>query len=89
MHQIAPFKKIFSGSGASRRAIHPASGMHISPILSPPCLKMDLRPWFEHSLNCNQKVIGVLIPTLASFQLSSVQTVKQHNRLALKVPRDM
>ena len=51
-HQIAPFKKISGGhapktplerSGAKRNTSRKRD-VYFSPILSPPCLNMDLRP---------------------------------------------
>ena len=53
-HQIAPFKKNFSGGmppNPPRKARREAPrntcrkrDAYFSPILSPPCLNMDLRP---------------------------------------------
>ena len=54
-HQIAPFKKLFSGgmppnppNKARRTAPHDTSHKrdeYFTPILSPPCLNMDICPW--------------------------------------------
>ena len=62
-HQIAPFKKKFSGGacpqtplakrGALRRAIHPVNGMYIHPNIIPPMFEHGFTPLLTYKLIYN------------------------------------